>query len=114
MLDDSIATKDCVIHITEETSLLDLSQVDFDALKADFEKGRERTEADKENTWARVPKLRSNGKTPRYATKKCFKALPFKVGVLDCDSSPVVFATLKPPANRCDPFGIKKLGNPQG
>lgn len=47
LLDDSIATKGYVIHATEETSLLDLSQVDFDALKAHFENGRKRTEAEK-------------------------------------------------------------------
>jgi len=47
LLDESIATKGYVIHATEETSLLDLSAVDFDALKAHFEKGRKRTEAEK-------------------------------------------------------------------
>jgi len=47
LLDESIATKGYVIHPTEQTSLLDLSQVDFDALKAHFEKGRKRTEAEK-------------------------------------------------------------------
>lgn len=47
LLDESIATKGYVIHATEETSLLDLSQVDFDALRAHFEKGRKRTEAEK-------------------------------------------------------------------
>ena len=36
-----------MIHATEETSLLDLSQIDFDAPKAHFEKGRKRTEAEK-------------------------------------------------------------------
>jgi type I restriction enzyme R subunit len=36
-----------VIHATETTSLIDLSQVDFEALKAHFEKGRKRTEAEK-------------------------------------------------------------------
>lgn len=47
LLDESIATKGYVIHTTESTALLDLSQVDFDALKAHFEKGRKRTEAEK-------------------------------------------------------------------
>ena len=47
LLDDSIATKGYVIHPTEETSLIDLSQIDFDALKSHFEKGRKRTEAEK-------------------------------------------------------------------
>lgn len=47
LLDESIATKGYVIHATESTALLDLSQVDFDALKAHFEKGRKRTEAEK-------------------------------------------------------------------
>ena len=47
MLDESIATKGYVIHATETTSLIDLSQIDFDALKAHFEKGRKRTEAEK-------------------------------------------------------------------
>lgn len=47
LLDESISTTGYVIHPTEETSLLDLSQVDFEALKALFEKGRKRTEAEK-------------------------------------------------------------------
>jgi len=47
LLDESIATKGYVIHPTEETSLIDLSQIDFEALKAHFEKGRKRTEAEK-------------------------------------------------------------------
>ena len=44
LLDVSIATTGYGI---EETSLIDLSQIDFDALKAYFEKGRKRTEAEK-------------------------------------------------------------------
>jgi len=47
LLDESIATKGYVIHATETTSLIDLSQIDFDALKAHFDKGRKRTEAEK-------------------------------------------------------------------
>jgi type I restriction enzyme R subunit len=47
LLDESIATKGYVIHATEETSLIDLSQIDLDALKAHFEKGRKHTEAEK-------------------------------------------------------------------
>lgn len=47
LLDESIATKGYVIHATETTSLIDLSQIDFEALKAHFEKGRKRTEAEK-------------------------------------------------------------------
>jgi type I restriction enzyme R subunit len=47
LLDESIATKGYVIHPTEESSLIDLSQIDFDALKAHFEKGRKHTEAEK-------------------------------------------------------------------
>jgi len=47
LLDESIATKGYVIHVTEETSVIDLSQIDFDALKAHFEKGRRHTEAEK-------------------------------------------------------------------
>jgi type I restriction enzyme, R subunit len=47
LLDESIATKGYVIHATEETSLIDLSQIDFEALKAHFGKGRKRTEAEK-------------------------------------------------------------------
>jgi type I restriction enzyme R subunit len=47
LLDESIATKGYVIHSTEETSLIDLSQIDFEALKAHFAKGRKRTEAEK-------------------------------------------------------------------
>ena len=48
LLDESIATKGYVIHATEETSLIDLSQIDFEALKAHFEKG------------ASIPKPRSS------------------------------------------------------
>lgn len=47
LLDDSIATKGYVIHSTESTSLIDLSQIDFEALKTHFEKGRKRTEVEK-------------------------------------------------------------------
>jgi type I restriction enzyme R subunit len=47
LLDDSIATKGYVIHRTEETSIIDLSEIDFEALKAHFAKGRKRTEAEK-------------------------------------------------------------------
>jgi type I restriction enzyme R subunit len=47
LLDESIATKGYVIHATETTSLIDLSQIDFEALKEHFEKGRKRTEAEK-------------------------------------------------------------------
>ena len=47
LLDESIATKGYVIHATEETSVIDLSQIDFEALKAHFAKGRKRTEAEK-------------------------------------------------------------------
>jgi len=46
LLDESIATKGYVIHSTEQTSLLDLSEIDFDVLKAHFENGRKRTEAE--------------------------------------------------------------------
>jgi type I restriction enzyme, R subunit len=47
LLDESIATKGYVIHSTEETSLVDLSEIDFEALKEHFEHGRKRTEAEK-------------------------------------------------------------------
>ena len=47
LLDESIATKGYVIHATEETAVIDLSQIDFDALKAHFEQGRRHTEAEK-------------------------------------------------------------------
>jgi type I restriction enzyme R subunit len=47
LLDESIATKGYVIHATEESTLIDLSQIDFEALKAHFEKGRKHTEAEK-------------------------------------------------------------------
>jgi type I restriction enzyme R subunit len=47
LLDESIATKGYVIHATEETSLIDLSQIDFDALKSHFAKSRKHTEAEK-------------------------------------------------------------------
>lgn len=46
LLDQSIATKGYVIHATEEPSLLDLSAVDFDKLKAWFEKSKKRAAAE--------------------------------------------------------------------
>ena len=47
LLDDSIATVGYVIHSTEETRLIDLAQIDFEALKEHFSKGRKRTAAEK-------------------------------------------------------------------
>jgi type I restriction enzyme, R subunit len=47
LLDESISTIGYVIHATEESSLIDLSQIDFDALRKHFEKGRKHTEAEK-------------------------------------------------------------------
>ena len=47
LLDESISTTGYIIHATEESSLIDLSQIDFDALKAHFESGRKHTEAEK-------------------------------------------------------------------
>jgi type I restriction enzyme R subunit len=47
LLDESIATVGYVIHATEESSLIDLSQVDFEALKEHFYGGRKHTEAEK-------------------------------------------------------------------
>jgi type I restriction enzyme R subunit len=47
LLDESIATVGYVIHATEEADRIDLSQIDFEALKAHFDKGRKRTEAEK-------------------------------------------------------------------
>lgn len=46
LLDDSVATKGYVIHSTETTSLIDLSKIDFKALRAHFEVGRKRTTAE--------------------------------------------------------------------
>ena len=56
LLDESIATKGYVIHATEETSLIDLSQIDFEALKAHFEKGRKQHRS-REAEGGRQPKL---------------------------------------------------------
>ena len=47
LLDESIGTVGYVIHPTEEASLIDLSQIDFEALKAHFNKGRKHTGAEK-------------------------------------------------------------------
>ena len=47
LLDESIATRGYVIHATETTSLIDLSQIDFEALQEHFKTGRKRTEAEK-------------------------------------------------------------------
>jgi len=47
LLDQSIATKGYVIHATEEPSVLDLSEIDFDKLRAWFEQSRKRSAAEK-------------------------------------------------------------------
>jgi type I restriction enzyme R subunit len=48
LLDESIATKGYVIHATEETRIINLGEIDFEALKAKFDKSsRKRTEAEK-------------------------------------------------------------------
>jgi len=47
LLDESISTKGYAIHATDQESLLDLSQIDFEALKSLFDNGRKRTEAEK-------------------------------------------------------------------
>ena len=48
LLNDSIATEPYRIAAQEEqTPLVDLSQIDFDALQQKFEKGRKRTETEK-------------------------------------------------------------------
>ena len=47
LLDDSISTSGFVIHPTEITSLVDLSKIDFEALKKHFESSRKRTTAEK-------------------------------------------------------------------
>jgi type I restriction enzyme R subunit len=46
LLDESIATKGYVIHATEQASIVDLSQIDFEALAAHFGKGHKRTQAE--------------------------------------------------------------------
>lgn len=47
LLDQSIATKGYVIHATEEPGVLDLSEIDFDKLRAWFAQSRKRTAAEK-------------------------------------------------------------------
>lgn len=47
VLDDSIAAEGYVISGSEKTDIVDLSKIDFEALKAHFEKGKRRTEAEK-------------------------------------------------------------------
>jgi len=47
LLDYSIATQGYVIKASETTNYIDLSQIDFDALRAKFDKGRRATEAQK-------------------------------------------------------------------
>lgn len=47
LLDTSIATEGYVIHDPGEAYRLDLSQIDFEALKEHFAQGRKRTEAEK-------------------------------------------------------------------
>ena len=46
LLDKSIATKGYVIHATEQTSLIELSRIDFEALKEYFEKRGTRKKAE--------------------------------------------------------------------
>jgi type I restriction enzyme R subunit len=47
LLDESIATVGYVIHESEGSYLVDLGQIDFEALKAQFAAGRKHTEAEK-------------------------------------------------------------------
>jgi type I restriction enzyme R subunit len=47
LLDYSIATQGYVIKASETTNYIDLSQIDFDTLRAKFDKGRKVTEAQK-------------------------------------------------------------------
>jgi type I restriction enzyme R subunit len=47
LLDYSIATQGYVIKASETTNYIDLSQIDFDTLRAKFDKGRKATEAQK-------------------------------------------------------------------
>jgi len=47
LLDTSVATEGYVIHDPGEAYRLDLSQIDFEALKEHFAQGRKRTEAEK-------------------------------------------------------------------
>lgn len=47
LLDESVSTVGYVIHVTEKSTPIDLSQIDFEALKAHFEKGRKHIEAEK-------------------------------------------------------------------
>jgi type I restriction enzyme, R subunit len=47
LLDYSIATQGYVIKASEKTTYIDLSQIDFDTLRARFDKGRKATEAQK-------------------------------------------------------------------
>jgi len=47
LLDYSIATQGYVIKASETTNYIDLSQIDFDALRSKFDKGRKTTEAQK-------------------------------------------------------------------
>ncbi len=47
VLDDSVAAEGYVIGGSDRTSTVDLSKIDFEALKAHFDRGRKRTEAEK-------------------------------------------------------------------
>jgi type I restriction enzyme, R subunit len=47
LLDSSITAEGYVLPETTEESLIDLSQIDFDALRERFQQGRQRTEAEK-------------------------------------------------------------------
>lgn len=47
LLDDSISTVGYVIHATEDSPLIDLSEIDFEKLKERFQKGKKRTEVEK-------------------------------------------------------------------
>lgn len=47
LLDESVAAEGYIIHETDPTRLVDLSQIDFETLKDKFLKGRKRTEMEK-------------------------------------------------------------------
>ena len=87
LLDDSIATKGYVIHATETASLLDLSQIDFDALKEHFETGRKRTTAEqlKQAVGAKLRSMVSLNRTRTDLMEKFKKLIDEYNSGLDVD-----------------------------
>ncbi len=88
LLDQSIATKGYVIHATEEPSVLDLSEIDFDKLREWFEKSRKRSAAEKvrQSVEQKLQKMMRENKSRAHLLEKFKKLIEEYNAGLDVDS----------------------------